>query len=206
MIKLTKPWIYFLIAVGILLAGFAAYFAGRFFRPKIIPITTELHGTAWQNPPSVADVSLLRADGTPLSFKNLSKDINVVFFGFTRCPDVCPLTLAKLAEMYRNLQEPESLDVFMITVDPEFDTPEVTQNYIGNFHPTFIGLSGDNSQVASALQRFFVAGQEASEGNFVHTDAVLILDKKANLRYVYGQSSLIYLESDLQQLLNSKDW
>ncbi len=203
---MKKPWIYTIIAVFIVLAGFAAYSAGRFFRPKIIPVTTELRGTAWQNPPSVADVSLTRADGSTLSFKDLQKDINVVFFGFTRCPDVCPLTLAKLAEIYRNLQEPQNLDVFMITVDPEFDTPEVTQNYISNFHPNFIGLSGDNSQVASALQRFFVAGQEASEGNFVHTDAVLILDKKANLRYVYGQTGLIYLEADLKQLLSNSDW
>lgn len=201
-----KPWMYILIVLALVVAGFAAYFAGRYVRPKVIPLSSELHGTAWQNPPSVAEVALRKADGTTLSFTDLSKDINVVFFGFTRCPDVCPLTLAKLAEMFRNLEEPENLDVFMITVDPEYDTPEVTQSYVSNFHPRFIGLSGDNSQVTKALERFFVAGQESGEGNFVHTDAVLILDKKANLRYVYGQFGLIHLEGDLKQLLGRKDW
>lgn len=203
---MKKTWLYIVIIFLLIGAGFAAYMAGRFLRPTVVQASTELHGTAWQNPPSVADISLTRADGSTFSFKDLQSDVNIVFFGFTRCPDVCPLTLARLAEIYRTMQEPENLSVLMITVDPEFDTPEITQRYISNFHPDFIGLSGDNSQVAQAIQGFFVAGQEAEEGKFVHTDAVLVLDKQARLRYVYGQSSLVDLEADLRQFVNMQNW
>jgi protein SCO1 len=198
---MKKVWLYMLVALLLLGAGFAAYRVGRSLRPKVVSNDSELQGTAWQNPPSVAEISLTRAGGSSFSFKDLQSDVNVVFFGFTRCPDICPFTMARLKEIYLNLQEPESLEVIMITVDPEHDTPEVTQNYIGNFHPNFIGLSGDNTQVAKAIQTFYVAGQEAEEGSFVHTDAVLILDREARLRYVYGQSSLVHLESDLRKLL-----
>lgn len=202
---MKKLWLYGLGVLFLIGAGFAAYYSGRFLRPKVI-VSTELRGTAWQNPPSVAEVTLLGADRSEFSFNKLQSEVNIVFFGYTRCPDVCPLTLARLNEIYRNLQEPKHLSVIMISVDPEFDTPEITQNYIGNFHPDFIGLSGDNSQVAEAIQTFYVAGQETGEGSFIHTDAVLILDKQARLRYVYGQSNLVDLESDLRLLLGQSNW
>lgn len=187
------------------MAGFAAYFAGQMLRPSIRPVSAELQGTPWQDPPSVASIVLTQADNTPFYFSDLSHPVNLVFFGFTRCPDVCSITMARLAEIYRNLDD-KNLSVMLITVDPEFDTPELIQRYASSFHDAFIGLSGDNSQVASALQAFYIAGQEVSEGNFVHTDAVLILDQAANLRYVYGQSKLLYLEDDLRRLLSVQRW
>jgi protein SCO1 len=202
----NKSWLYILIAVLVIVAGFSAYQAGRFLRPKVVQEDTKLSGTAWQNPPSVANVTLKKADGETIILGDLQGDINVIFFGFTRCPDVCPLTMAKLAQIYRDLQEPKNLKVAMITVDPEFDTPKVTQSYISNFHPDFIGLSGSNTQIANAIQSFYIASQKSGEAQFVHTDAIIILDKQAHLRYVYGQNSLIDLAGDLKQLLSTKDW
>src|SRR5690606_41484390 len=89
---------------------------------------------------------------------DLEGDGALVFFGFTRCPDVCPLTMAQLSSAYGAVGEPEDLKVVMVTVDPEHDTPEVVGAYVERFHPAFVGLTGTN-QIgrASCRERGWIA-------------------------------------------------
>jgi protein SCO1/2 len=71
-----------------------------------------------------------------------------MYFGYTSCPDVCPVTLSKLAEVREMLgDDADDVQVVMITVDPERDTTEVLENYMSHFDPTFIGLTGDSSHI-----------------------------------------------------------
>ena len=81
----------------------------------------------------------------------------LVFFGFANCPDVCPLTLARLATTYEALEEPENVQVVMIAVDLARDTPGSVQAYAESFHPSFVGLGGTNSEIAEAAKRFLSA-------------------------------------------------
>ena len=72
----------------------------------------------------------------------------VMHFGYTSCPDVCPVTLSKLAEVREMLgDDADNVQVVMITDDPERDTTEVLENYMSHFDPTFIGLTGDPSDI-----------------------------------------------------------
>ena len=84
----------------------------------------------------------------------------LVYFGYTHCPDVCPTTLAKIAEALRRLPATKPKVAF-ITVDPDRDTPALMSDYVSSFGPDFVGLSGSSEAVAAALKAFRVAAKKA---------------------------------------------
>lgn len=178
-------------------AGAGAYGLGRWLRPQ-----PDWGGTVLADPQPTADLTLTSADGRRTTLGEVAADADwtLVFFGFVDCPDVCPLTLARLASTYEDLGEPASLGVAMITVDPERDGPERLERYVDGFHADFRGLGGSSSDVARAAQRFFI-GYTATEDGTIHTEAVALLDARARLRAVYTQGSLPYLRDDVASLL-----
>jgi protein SCO1 len=186
-----------LLGVGLLLAGVAAYGLGVALRPP-----PALGGTALQNPPNMAELRLVRGDGVEVGLgEALNGTTTLVFFGFTRCPDVCPLTLARLARLYEDLGRPADLQVAMITVDPEFDVPELLAAYVRGFHDAFLAFSGSNAQIATAARAFYVGYAGIGTEAFTHTDVVAVLDRRGSLRYVYSQDKLVHLPADLPAIL-----
>jgi protein SCO1 len=186
-----------LLLVGLVVAaGAGAYGLGLALRPP-----PALAGTELGTPPRVVDLDLVRGDGTPVRLDEVAGGRPMLlFFGFTRCPDVCPLTMAHLARIYDAEGAPADLVVAMITVDPEFDTPEVLDRYVRAFHPDFIALSGSNAQIAVAARTFYIGFTEVSGPQRVHTDVVAVVDRSGRLRYIYGQDALRRLQADLPTL------
>ncbi|MDZ7706518.1 MAG: SCO family protein [Trueperaceae bacterium] len=186
------------VALVLVVAGAGAYQAGRWLAPP-----PERVGTVLQNPQDVSDLELtLAADGSRIVFGDLAarSSWTLVFFGFVDCPDVCPLTMARLAETYRNLGEPEGLQVVMITVDPEQDDAERLRRYVSAFHPAFDGLGGTTEDIAAAAKRFFI-GYSGTGTEIVHTEAVGLVDDTGRLRAVYGQGKVGAIGDDLADLL-----
>ena len=165
----------------------------------------EFQGTPLKEPKLIEGVELQHVS---LGSVNLSKwqgNILIMFFGFTHCPDICPLTLGRLAKVYRDLGEPEDLQVIMVSIDPKRDTPEIVQNYASNFHASFIGLSGSAGEVASAAKNFFVGYKELpNQKEFIHTDSLAILDREGYMRLVYSQSNILAIAEDLKVILKQK--
>jgi protein SCO1 len=185
-----------LLVVLLVAAGAGAYALGLALRPPPVVAGTEL-----RDPPRVADLELVRGDGTPVRLADVAGGrAMLIFFGFTRCPDVCPLTMAQLARIYESLGEPDDLVVAMITVDPEHDTPEVVERYVRAFHDDFVALSGSNPQIAVAARSFYVGFTEVSGPTRVHTDVVAVVDRQGRLRYVYSQDALRRLAADFPTL------
>jgi protein SCO1 len=184
------------IALLLALAGVAAYRAGGALAP------TPLAATMLQQVRSVGDATLIDRDGREVVISDLAAgaDLTLVFFGFTRCPDVCPITMARLAKIYRDAGEPNDVQVVMITVDPEHDTPEVIGAYAAAFHPSFIGLSGSNGQVAVAARAFYVGYADLGGGAFTHGESVAVVDRRGNLRAVYGGDRVVRIGDDLPTL------
>ncbi len=186
-----------LVGALALLAAAAAYGLGVALRPP-----PALGGTALQHPPNMADLRLLRGDGEEVRLGDaLNGTSTLVFFGFTRCPDVCPLTMARLARLYEDMGRPADLNVAMITVDPEHDVPELLDTYVRAFHDEFLAFSGSNAQIATAARTFFVGYAGIGTETFTHTDVVAVLDRRGSLRYVYSQSNLVHLPGDLPVIL-----
>lgn len=187
-----------LFAVVVVCASVGAFALGRYLRPKPAPV-----GTALSNPVAVTGLDLVDQYGGPVDLAaDFAGDVTLVFFGYTRCPDVCPLTMARLEKAYLDAGEPDDLKVVFVTVDPEFDTPEVVRDYVGRFHSDFIGLTGTNSQVAAAARAFY-AGYSGVGPAVLHTDAVAVVDRAGMMRYVYTSEAVVSLGGDLPTLLES---
>lgn len=188
---------YALFVVLAVIAGAGAYGLGVLLRPAPEPAGTEL-----QNPVPISGLELVGADGSAVDLADdFSGELTLVFFGYTRCPDVCPLTLSQLARVYESVGEPEDVNVVMVTVDPEHDTPEVIGGYVQRFHPAFVGLTGTNQQVATAAKQFFIGySGVASQQQLVHTDVVAVVDREGQLQRIYGTADVPQLTVDLPNL------
>ncbi|MEX2540235.1 MAG: SCO family protein [Trueperaceae bacterium] len=195
---MRKPFLLGLVIVALAALGLAAYSLGVLARG--VP---ELHGTELDQPPSVGDVRLQAGQGNSVRLADYAGRYLVVFFGYTNCPDVCPLTMARLGSAFRALGEPEDLQVVMVTVDPERDTPDVIDAYARRFHPAFDGLGGTREQVDAAAGRFFIGHRDPGDGNVIHGSQVLLVDPDSRLWRVYNDESQLYLEDDLRKLLGS---
>lgn len=118
-------------------------------------------GTALDTPVALPALRLVneRGEATPLNASD--GRLRLVFYGFVRCPDVCPATLASLARVYADLPETqrERVQVQFITVDPGHDRPEVVRDYLGRFNPAFSGLTGEAATIDEAARVMFVGNR-----------------------------------------------
>ena len=135
----------------------------------------------------IADAELTDVNGDPYRISELHGRVALVFFGFTNCPDVCPMALAKLMELARSGRVDDSeVAIVMVSVDGERDTPEVMKTFLGNFSSDFIGLTGDPQAVkplAKAFRAsFFKGGPEGDGYQVSHSPQVFVLDPEGNLR------------------------
>lgn len=186
------------LILGLLAAGASAFFIGKFVSAMRTPAFA---GIEVEARPLVNDHQLVLHTGQDVAVKDVfTSDVNLIFFGFTRCPDVCPFTMARLGTIYEDLDEPSNLNVVMITVDPGHDTPEVLGAYVRAFNEHFVGLTGPNSAIAGIARDFFV-GYGGIDANITHTEAVAVVDKHGRLRYIYANDKVASLASDLPGLL-----
>lgn len=129
--------------------------------------------------------------GEPFSRDSLSGDWSLLMFGFTHCPDVCPVHLAMLKQMREELREAGYSEktlpgVVLVSVDPQRDTPEQLGRYVAHFDPRFIGASGDPEQL-ELLEESLDAGHrifsEDVSGNYdvMHTSSVYVIDPEVRL-------------------------
>lgn len=169
----------------------------------------ELHGVVLQSPRPTADFTLHSSTGEPVSLSDYRGKHVMIYFGYTYCPDVCPITLNDLSAMARELgpRSMEDVQVLFISVDPVRDTPEHLASYLPHFHPDFVGLTGtveDIQPVASQFGIFFEAhGGEGDSGYLVdHSSAVTLVDPQGRMRMVfpYGVSGA-EMAADLQYFM-----
>ncbi|MFM1885938.1 MAG: hypothetical protein RL026_1095 [Pseudomonadota bacterium] len=100
---------------------------------------------------------LMDRDGRPFTDKNLLGRPFALYFGYTRCPDVCPTTLMRLAALRRSLgADGEKLQIVFVSVDPEIDTPASTAAYADLFRASIVGLTGTPQQVAAIANAYRV--------------------------------------------------
>lgn len=150
---------------------------------------------------------LMDHNGKPRSLSDFKGKVVVVFFGFTRCPDVCPTTLSELALVMKELgKDGDRLQVVFITVDPERDTPELLAKYVPAFHPSFLGLSGNADATARTAKEYKVVYQKqplpGGDYSMDHSAGTYIYDAAGRLRLFaqYGRGAPALLH-DIRLLL-----
>ena len=136
--------------------------------------------------------------------------VTVVFFGYTQCPDVCPTTMAELAQVKKSLgADGDKLQGVFVTIDPERDTPEILKSYMASFDPSFVALRGTVEQTQAAAKEFkvfFAKVPGKADGSYTmdHTAGAFILDGKGNVRLFerYGGGPEA-LASDIKALMTA---
>lgn len=147
-------------------------------------------------------------DGRPRTLKDFAGKAVVVFFGYTQCPDVCPTTLAEIAEAKR-LLGPDGAKVqgVFVTVDPQRDTPELLKAYMANFGPDFVALRGTPEQLAEVAKEYKmyykkVDGKTPGSYTMDHSAGSYVYDAQGRVRlYTRYGTGPEALASDLRLLL-----
>jgi protein SCO1 len=144
-------------------------------------------GTAYPDPEPAPAFELVNHEGEPETLADHRGDVVLLFFGFTHCPDVCPLTLARLADLRERMgRRGEQVKILLLTVDPERDSPAVLADYVARFGPAVTGLTGDPDRLESIRKAYgvFAAPHRGHDGHtmLAHTDAVFGIDRGGRLR------------------------
>ena len=176
--------------------------------------------TACSEPkPSFASIDLTGADyakdfeltdhnGQVRHLQDFAGKVVVIFFGYTQCPDVCPTSMAELAEIKKALgKDGDRLQGLFVTVDPQRDTPEVLKGYMGNFDPTFLALYTTPEKLVGLAKDYKVyykrvEGKTPTSYTMDHSAGSFVYDTKGQLRLFtrYGMGAKA-LTADIQLLL-----
>jgi protein SCO1 len=168
--------------------------------------STDITGAAFGR-----DFVLVDHHGKPAALADFRGRILVLFFGFTHCPDVCPTTLAEIATALQTLgEDAKRVQVALVTVDPERDTPDILSAYVTAFNPSSLGLTGTSEQISQVAREFKVIhqkveGRTAGQYSMDHSAGTYIFDAQGRLRlYVsYGRGPEVFAH-DIAQLLKTE--
>lgn len=160
---------------GVFLAAFAALVVFTSMKPP--PPPASAIGGPFQ---------LVAHNGQTVTEKDFLGRPFLVFFGYTHCPDICHTTLFEISEILRALGPKANVGALFVTVDPERDTPPVLKDYLSNFDPRIVGVSGERAQLDPMLKEYRIYAKKAAESGedyaVDHTTVVYLMDK--NGRFV----------------------
>lgn len=145
-----------------------------------------LKAGVFEPPRAAPELSLDASSGGKLSLANYRGKVILMGFGFTSCPEVCPTTLATLAQARKRLgAQGEQLQVVYVTVDPERDSADQMRAYLGGFDPSFVGGTGTSAQLAAVRKNYGVMAERKPLGSsytVAHSSSVYLIDRKGLLR------------------------
>lgn len=161
---------------------------------RLILCTLVLCSLAYAEDVVKGNFELIDQQGQFVTERSFDGKLRLVFFGFTRCPDVCPTTLFEVARVMRRLgDEASNVQPIFISVDLEHDTPERLANYVAAFHPSLVGLTGSRQQLDAVADSFNVTyGVEpasdgaAGPGSVFHSSYLFLMDRQGRFLDVFG--------------------
>ena len=127
--------------------------------------------------------SLMNVNNEPITEKSFQGPLTAIFFGFTNCPDICPMTLSNLDQVLEKLNnnENERFKVYFISIDPEKDSPKIIKDYLDSFKNKIYGITGDPQEVFSLSKSWGVLSEKifTEDGGYLinHSSSILLLDK-----------------------------
>ena len=148
----------------------------------MLPIFLSIQSNTEDNVASFrgSEFSLKDMNNNIITNESFDGPLTAIFFGFTNCPDVCPMTLNKMdIAVSRLKKENKSLKLFFISVDPERDTPDIMKDYLNSFENNFVGITGDPEKIYLLSQSWGIISQKIfkddGEYNVDHSSPVLLL-------------------------------
>ncbi|MDX1433096.1 MAG: SCO family protein [Gammaproteobacteria bacterium] len=175
------------VAVVALVAGaVSAYFVSR-------PDVSDIPGLLWPKSKPLEPFALDDHDRRTFDLERLRGHWSMVFFGYTHCPDVCPVTLAVLKQVDGLLAGDDDLapmQYVFVSVDPVRDSLDHLGKYVGHFDEAFLGVTGDDEALASLARQLgvlYVRGEPGANGDYLvdHTAAIFLVDPRGHLLAIF---------------------
>ncbi|MEY4765913.1 MAG: hypothetical protein RI907_2586 [Pseudomonadota bacterium] len=197
-----------LVALSACERGGGAASAGASGSSEAAEASPTFHGVNITGANYARSLHLPDVDGKPRDLAEFKGKVVFVFFGFTQCPDVCPTTMAELAQVRQRLgADGDKLQGVFVTVDPERDTPAVLKAYLQSLDPSFLGLRGNADELEAASREFKVFFQKVHNKDgytMDHTAGGFLFDPAGQVRlFVRYGTKVDDLTADVKQLLTS---
>jgi len=178
-----RTWTLALVVVAFAAGLWAAH---RWHRASSAVAGPEFQLASLSTSTPAQDFTLYDGEGRSRSLRDFRGRVVLMFFGFTRCPDVCPTELFKLSQVKQSLADDGArVQVIFITLDPERDSPALMQTYTSAFDPDFVGLTGSREQIDKVAAQYYVAHAKAGPpDNYVidHSTSTYVIDPAGRLR------------------------
>ena len=156
---------------------------------------------------SIQAHDLIDADGKSIAFPEAEGKYQLVFFGYTSCPDICPMTLQKVKQVINSLENRSEINFYFISIDGDRDKPDQIKQFVEYFHPDIKGLTGSIHNVKKVEKEFGILtrkfqGKTAFAYKLEHSVFMYLLDRQGKLMLMYpGSTTTAQMTSDLKQLL-----
>ena len=152
-----SPWQNLMLAIAATAALLGGYFLGNIASDKKPP--TEV-ATLIPEPRQVKDFQLVDFNNQPFTLDSVKGKWSLIFFGYTHCPDICPLALNSMAEVHKKLAaqnaDLEKLQILFISVDPNRDTPEHMKNFVTFYNPSFLAATGEDAELRALTSQLAI--------------------------------------------------
>lgn len=171
------------------------------------------NGTVFSNPYLIKPFRLIDQNDKPFTVNDLIGHWSLIFFGFTRCPMMCPTTLGELNKAYLNLKNDGLKNnlpkIIFISVDPEHDTSAILKSYVTAFNPDFLGVSGTPTQIENLTKQLGIfyekeTPSEKTNGEIIHSGAILVINPAGKWRAIlsFPHKSAVITE-DVKQIISN---
>ena len=205
---MSKRKVIFILLILFSITGLFTYFQSL---PSLLEKKPSLiTGKILVRPMEIDNFELIDQNNEVFNKKSLEGGWTVLFFGYTNCPDVCPTTIYKLAEIKNGIKEDlpsANFNTVLVTLDPDRDSSERLDEYIGYFDETMLGVTGtyDNIQsFTSSLSVFYQRINKEEGYDFNHTASIFVFDKDGSLFATMSPANTVgELESDFFTILNN---
>ncbi len=205
---MSKRNVIFILLILFSITGLFTYFQSL---PSLLEKKPSLiTGKILVRPMEIDNFELIDQNNEVFNKKSLEGGWTVLFFGYTNCPDVCPTTIYKLAEIKNGIKEDlpsANFNTVLVTLDPDRDSSERLDEYIGYFDETMLGVTGKYENIqsfTSSLSVFYQRINKEEGYDFNHTASIFVFDKDGSLFATMSPANTVgELESDFFTILNN---
>jgi len=205
---MSKRNVIFILLILFSITGLFTYFQSL---PSLLEKKPSLiTGKILVRPMEIDNFELIDQNNEAFNKKSLEGGWTVLFFGYTNCPDVCPTTIYKLAEIKNGIKEDlpsANFNTVLVTLDPDRDSSERLDEYIGYFDETMLGVTGTYENIqsfTSSLSVFYQRINKEEGYDFNHTASIFVFDKDGSLFATMSPANTVgELESDFFTILNN---
>ena len=205
---MSKRNVIFILLILFSITGLFTYFQSL---PSLLEKKPSLiTGKILVRPMEIDNFELIDQNNEAFNKKSLEGGWTVLFFGYTNCPDVCPTTIYKLAEIKNGIKEDlpsANFNTVLVTLDPDRDSTERLDEYIGYFDETMLGVTGTYENIqsfTSSLSVFYQRINKEEGYDFNHTASIFVFDKDGSLFATMSPANTVgELESDFFTILNN---